>query len=288
MPIYSYDRYESTGQSEFAITFDYLSTDHVEVYLDGIQQTTGYSIDSGTNRVNFTSAPSSGVVVLIQRVSPKTKSDYQSQVVDFQDGSVLTESDLDNAVLGLLYISQEAEDSASNASLSIDQTDLNWDAESKRIKSVATPTGANDAVTKDYVDGVSLYNSPSVPQTYSFTATASQTAFVMSPAPTSSDVSSFIVDLDGVMQRPTTDFTVSGSTLTLTSEAVVDQVLTVRNIGVTRDILGDNPSTTGNLTVGANLTVSGTVVTIASLPTSDPTSAGQLWNDGGTLKVSAG
>jgi len=36
-----------------------------------------------------------------------------------------------------------------------------------------------------------------------------------------------------------------------------------------------------------DLTASGTVI-LSALPTSDPTVAGQLWNDTGTLKVSAG
>ena len=255
MAIYSYDRYTSTGQASFAITFDYLSSTHIKIYLDGVLQSTGYSIDTGTNQVTFTSAPGSGVVVLAQRVTPKTKADYQAQIADFANGSVLSESDLDNAVLGLLYISQEAEDSGNTNAISKDLADNLWDAESIRIKNVATPTGSADAVTKTYVDGLALYNSPSVPQLYSFTATASQTAFTLDPAPTSTDVQSFIVDLDGVVQKPTTDFTVSGSTLTLTTGASLAQVLTVRNIGVTRDILGDNPSTTGDLTVGDDLVV---------------------------------
>ena len=256
MPIYSYNRYESTGQSEFAITFDYLSKDHIEVYLDGTKQTSGYSIDIGTNKVNFTSAPGSGTIVLIQRNTPKTKTDYQAQIADFQDGSVLTESDLDNAVLGLLYISQEAKDAGTTDALGIDQTDENWNAQNKRIKNVSTPTGTSDAVTKDYVDGLALYNAPSIPQIYTFTTTASQTEFVMSPAPTSTDVNTFMVDLDGVVQKPTTDFTISGSTMTLSSGTTADQVLTVRNFGVARDILTDSPSITGDLSVGDDLTVS--------------------------------
>ena len=42
------------------------------------------------------------------------------------------------------------------------------------------------------------------------------------------------------------------------------------------------------VTVDDGLTVSGAVVMMASLPTSDPSNAGQLWNDSGDLKVSAG
>tara|TARA_E500000318_G_scaffold71210_1_gene65961 strand:+ start:990 stop:1391 length:402 start_codon:yes stop_codon:yes gene_type:complete len=42
------------------------------------------------------------------------------------------------------------------------------------------------------------------------------------------------------------------------------------------------------VTVEDGLTVTGAVVMMANLPTSDPNNAGQLFNDSGTLKVSAG
>lgn len=41
-------------------------------------------------------------------------------------------------------------------------------------------------------------------------------------------------------------------------------------------------------TVNGDLTVTGDVVMVANLPTSDPSNAGQLWNDSNTIKVSAG
>ena len=46
-------------------------------------------------------------------------------------------------------------------------------------------------------------------------------------------------------------------------------------------------STLGATTSVTTLTASG-VVKFTGLPTSDPAVAGQLWNDAGTLKVSAG
>jgi len=42
------------------------------------------------------------------------------------------------------------------------------------------------------------------------------------------------------------------------------------------------------VTVEDGLTVKGAVVMLSNLPTSNPNNAGQLWNDSGTLKVSAG
>ena len=41
-------------------------------------------------------------------------------------------------------------------------------------------------------------------------------------------------------------------------------------------------------TILNNLTASGGTVILSNLPTSDPNNAGQLWNDSGTLKISAG
>jgi len=41
-------------------------------------------------------------------------------------------------------------------------------------------------------------------------------------------------------------------------------------------------------TVAGDLTVIGDVIMMANLPTSDPSNAGQLWNDSNTLKISAG
>ena len=46
-------------------------------------------------------------------------------------------------------------------------------------------------------------------------------------------------------------------------------------------------STFGDATSVNDLTVADVVI-FSGLPTADPTVAGQLWNDAGTLKVSAG
>lgn len=45
---------------------------------------------------------------------------------------------------------------------------------------------------------------------------------------------------------------------------------------------------TGDVTVTGNLQVDGSQVDFTNLPTSDPTVAGRLWNDSGTVKISAG
>ena len=54
------------------------------------------------------------------------------------------------------------------------------------------------------------------------------------------------------------------------------------------------PSTDSGITLGnatkawGNAYISGSIIVFSSLPTADPVNAGQLWNDSGTLKISAG
>jgi hypothetical protein len=273
MPIYSYDRYTGDGGTkDFTISFDYLSSTHIDVSLDAVVQTTGFTLDTGTNKCTFDTAPGDGVIVLLQRSTPKTKALYQAQIADFADGSVLTEQDLDNAVLGLLYISQEAEDAGSTNSINKDLADDVWDADNIRIKDLATPTAALDAVTKQYVDGLALYDAPSTPQKWSFSGDAAETDFTLT-TPGSIDVNMYVIDIDGVMQKPTTDFTISGVTLTfVAAPASGTNNITVRNFGVARDILAQPviPDAVGNV----GLTVKGLAGQTANL---------QNWTDSGDV-----
>jgi len=92
----------------------------------------------------------------------------------------------------------------------------------------------------------------------------------------------------------------NGSTLPTTSNAQIEAVCQENQTGSARGAKiavksTANGATTvtetaifhGNDTTLINLIASGTVV-LSNLPTSDPTNAGQLYNDSGTLKVSAG
>jgi len=234
---YSYDRYTAAGGTSFEITFDYLSTDHIKVYLDGVEQSSGYSFTDATH-IGFDSAPSGGAIVLIERNTPKTKSAFQAEIADFQDGSVLTESDLDNAVLGLLYVAQEAEDSGSLNALSRDLTDQKWDADNSAIKNLLDPTSGQEAVTKAYVDGLSLYNSPTAIDLYTFSGDGTTKTFAMAPDPGSTDPDSFFVVLDGVLQAPD-KYTIASPNITFTTAPpdTEDGNIIVRNIGLKRDIL---------------------------------------------------
>lgn len=64
-----------------------------------------------------------------------------------------------------------------------------------------------------------------------------------------------------------------------TGDTVIDSDLVVNTIK------SDDSS---QVTVEDGLTVNGAVVMLSNLPTVNPSNAGQLWNDSGTLKISQG
>jgi len=103
--MYSINTYNgSGGAAPYAVSFPYLSKDHVEVRIDGVLQTSGYSwINSSTLSLT---APAGLNNVDIRRVTPA-----QLPEVVFNDGSTLTDTDLNLEALQLLYIAQETADS---------------------------------------------------------------------------------------------------------------------------------------------------------------------------------
>lgn len=134
----------SNGQSNFTFSFSYLSQDHIHVYVDGVE-TTDFSFSSAF--VVTLDTPLSGShTVRVQRITP-----IDEPVVNFSNGSVLGETDLDYSGLQLLYSQQEIDDAFDNT-LQKDDDDL-WDAEDTRIINVGEPTQPTDAATKEYVDG---------------------------------------------------------------------------------------------------------------------------------------
>ena len=96
----------------FSISFSYLDEDEVDVTVDGVlkTKTTHYTFPSATT-ISFTSGnhPASGAAIKFQR-----DTDVSAKKVDFQDGSVLTETDLDNNSDQILYGLQENLDVINN------------------------------------------------------------------------------------------------------------------------------------------------------------------------------
>ena len=89
----------------FSISFSYLSEAEVDVTVGGVLKTitTHYTFTSAT-QITFTSGnePGNGVAIKFQR-----DTDISSKKVDFQDGSVLTETDLDTNADQVIFAQQE-------------------------------------------------------------------------------------------------------------------------------------------------------------------------------------
>ena len=115
----------------------------------------------------------------------------------------------------------------------------------------------------------------------SFTANAGQTAFTLTETPLNAQ--SISVFVNGIYQKPTTNFTVSGTTLTLTAGAVAgDEVDVIHHtIRTTVTHVADGSVTSGKL--DTNIQVAGTLgVTGASTLTGNVTASGNLTVNGNT------
>ncbi len=147
MTQFAFQTYTGNGSTtQYSISFTYIDSTHVACFLDGVS-TSAFSVSGAT--VTFNSAPANGVVIRIERQTPLT-----ARLVDFQDGSVLTEADLDMSANQNFFAVQEFSDDASNYMQL--GTDNKYSANSKVIKSVANPVDNNDAVNKTYLENTWL------------------------------------------------------------------------------------------------------------------------------------
>ena len=96
--------------NNFAISFSFLANNEVDVTVAGVLKTldTHYTISGST--VTFTSGntPANGAAIKFQR-----DTNISAKKVDFQDGSVLTETDLDTNSDQVLFAQQEITDKLS-------------------------------------------------------------------------------------------------------------------------------------------------------------------------------
>jgi hypothetical protein len=143
---FSYIEYTANGSTTtFSIPFAYTAQADVAVFVNGVS--TSFTFASSST-ISLSAAPASGVVVRIARTTPIT-----TRAVDFSNGAILTESDLDNSNIQVFQAAQEAIDTA--ASSIFKTADGKFDAQSRVIKNVADPVSAQDAVTKTWAETAS-------------------------------------------------------------------------------------------------------------------------------------
>jgi hypothetical protein len=144
---YSYVQYVGNSSTvTFSVPFPYISKEHVEVRINNVLKTVGTDYTwTSSSAITFVTAPGTGLTVDIRR-----KSSPSARLVDFQDGSTLTQDILDADSNQNFFLAQEATD-AVDANIAL-ATDGVFDAKSKRIKNLADPVNAQDAVTKTWAE----------------------------------------------------------------------------------------------------------------------------------------
>ena len=146
----SFVRYTGNGStSSYAVPFSYRAQGDVAVTIDGVA-TTAFTWDGAGTNITFTSPPANLSSIEIRRTTSQA-----ARLVDYADGSVLKENDLDTDSQQGFFMGQEAIDDAADK-IKLDNADFQWDAQSKRLKNVADPTGAQDVATKNYIESTWL------------------------------------------------------------------------------------------------------------------------------------
>ena len=146
----SFVRYTGNGStSSYAVPFSYRAQGDVAITIDGVA-TTAFTWDGAGTNITFTSPPANSSSIEIRRTTSQA-----ARLVDYADGSVLKENDLDTDSQQGFFMGQEAIDDAADK-IKLDNADFQWDAQSKRLKNVADPTGAQDVATKNYIESTWL------------------------------------------------------------------------------------------------------------------------------------
>jgi hypothetical protein len=149
---FAIDTYTGNGSTtSYSVTFPYITTADVVVTVDGVTKTltTDYTF-SNSSTIAFGSAPANSSIIKITRSSNRN-----ARLVDYQDGSTLTEASLDQDGNQAFFMAQEAID-ITEGTLNISTTTDQWDANSKRITNVANPTSDQDVATKNYLENTWL------------------------------------------------------------------------------------------------------------------------------------
>jgi microcystin-dependent protein len=215
MAITYVDHPATAEQTDFTFTFDYLEDEHVKVEINGVDTTAFIVIveSNGDKKIRLTTPTVGGESVRVRRRSAPNQN-----LVDFVNGSVLTESELDLAYRHNRYLSEEIAE-LNDQSLQKEIGGTEWDALGLRIQNVGTPSDTTDAVTKVYLDNkVAQVSSGATqpPLKWVFSAiSGTNNTYTVTGAEVLGDTA-YEVSIDGLIKEPTVEYTVDPDTDTLT------------------------------------------------------------------------
>ena len=151
------------------------------------------------------------------------------------------------------------------------------------------PANGEFIVIKELVEGQNTFNDN--PVVRAFTGDGSTTGFAVSANKT---VNQFLVFLNGVFQRPTTDFTYSGTTLTFGTAPANGEIIAVKELAESAGNLltiVDDSSTTTAINQGESLKITGSGGVTTSLSGDTLTIAGAaqltVQEEGSSLSTAA-
>ena len=272
----SFVRYTGNGSTDaFAVPFSYRAQADVAITIDGVA-TSAFTWNGAGTVITFTSPPANLSSVEIRRTTSQA-----ARLVDYADGSVLKENDLDTDSFQAFYMGQEAIDDANDRIL-LDAADFQWDANSKRIKSVADPTAAQDAVTKNYLEN-----------TYLTTATIANINTLGAISSNISTVAGIASNVTAVAADATDIGAVAAKATEIGRLGTADAVADMNTLG-TADIVTDmnllatsaNVTAMGLLGTSANVTAMGLLGTADAIADMNTLATSDIVSDLNTLATS--
>jgi hypothetical protein len=243
----TYVDYTATaGQTDFAFSFPFLEDSHVVVEVEGVATSAFSLVTTPSTKVVLNSGTTSGQIVRVRRNSNPTVN-----LVDFEDGSVLTENELDLAYRHNRYLNEEAFE-GNTSSLQVLEGTTNFNANFNKIVNLAPPTASLDAANKDYVDDKLVLSGTSLSGFNKSTHTGDGTSdqFNLSFTPQTGTAAAFRVAIDGVLQTPDDAYTINTGTnqITFTSAPPTNAEIVVIATGTAQDVNSIGVTATGSTT----------------------------------------
>lgn len=166
-----------------SVPFGYIEQSDVNVTLNGTVVPQNTLVWTAPGTILLPSIPTAGTVIVVSRTTSATALDVQ-----FQDPSVLQGTDLNTALLQLLYIAQEAYDlgNASNAELATITTYVNTAMASAAESATAAAGSASAAAASAaaaFVSQTTEATLAALVQSYSNSAAASAAAALLAVGP---------------------------------------------------------------------------------------------------------